>query len=270
MAIRGEGERTSAAPPFPARRVVLLGASNLAIGLPTVIAEAKTAWGAPLDFLAALGHGRSYGMESRVFARSLPGILTCGLWEALAQRSLADTAALVTDVGNDLLYGATPEQIAMWVEQCVLRLRGISAATVVTELPLASLGRLGFFRFLLMRTLFFPTSQLAYDEAVKQARELNRRVQEIVPPNEAHLVTPRASWYGFDPIHIRSRDRRIAWREILACWNRAGQAATPGLSPRDRFALRCLRPERRCLFGIEQRQAQPVRTLSDGTLVSLY
>ena len=254
----------------PARRVVLLGASNLALGLPAVLAEARTAWGAPLDVVAALGHGRSYGMRSRVLGRSLCGILTCGLWEALARRWPADTAALVTDVGNDLLYGAGPEQTAAGVEECVSRVRAVSAALVVTELPLASLGRLGGWRFVLLRTLFFPACRLSYEEGMQRARRLNQLVQEIAQRHGAHLVAPRAPWYGWDPIHIRRSARRAAWREICACWGCERRRAAIGLSAGDRWALCGLRPEQRRLFGIEQRRAQPAGMLRDGTLISLY
>ncbi|MEX0819484.1 MAG: hypothetical protein WD070_07815, partial [Pirellulaceae bacterium] len=90
----------------PNRRVVLLGASNIARSPAIVFDSARSAWGSPLDIVAATGHGRSYGMTSCVLGRTLPGILQCGLWEALATRPLVPTAALLTDIGNDILYGA--------------------------------------------------------------------------------------------------------------------------------------------------------------------
>jgi len=84
----------------PARRVVLLGASNLTRGISTAVETARLQWGRPLDVMAALGHGRSYGLASRLLCRTLPSIVECGLWPALAARPPAPTAALVTDVGN--------------------------------------------------------------------------------------------------------------------------------------------------------------------------
>ncbi len=105
-----------------ARRVVLLGASNLTRGVSTVIETAAAYWGRPLEVFAALGHGRSYGAASSVMGRELPGIVQCGLWEDLRRQGAAATAALITDVGNDLLYGAPPEVIADWVQQCAERL----------------------------------------------------------------------------------------------------------------------------------------------------
>ncbi|MEO8496406.1 MAG: hypothetical protein ABI614_15165, partial [Planctomycetota bacterium] len=56
----------SSAGELPNRRVVLLGASNIARSLSIVFDSARNAWGNPLDIIAATGHGRSYGMSSRV------------------------------------------------------------------------------------------------------------------------------------------------------------------------------------------------------------
>jgi len=41
----------------------------------------------------------------------------------------------VTDIGNDILYGADVGQIAEWVEECLTRLRGKCEQIVITELP---------------------------------------------------------------------------------------------------------------------------------------
>ena len=60
--------------------------------------------GVPLDILAALGHGRSYGSLSNVSGRVLPGITTCGLWERWENSPALPTRALLTDIGNDLFY----------------------------------------------------------------------------------------------------------------------------------------------------------------------
>src|SRR3990172_7889601 len=101
------------------RRVILLGASNLTRAISTVVETAWLGIGGPLEILAALGHGRSYGMNSSVLGRVLPGIVPCGLWPALALLPQAPTFALVTDIGNDLGYGVSAGQIMHWVETCL-------------------------------------------------------------------------------------------------------------------------------------------------------
>src|SRR5215831_6744908 len=123
-------------------RVVALGASNLTRGFQTVVSTARAAWGSEVEVFGALGHGRSYGAHSRVFFRRLPGILESGLWSELESRPALPTRALVTDVGNDILYGFSADQTLAWVEETLRRLRTVTSDIVVTGLPLASIRRL--------------------------------------------------------------------------------------------------------------------------------
>ncbi|MCZ6542107.1 MAG: hypothetical protein O6768_00410, partial [Planctomycetota bacterium] len=92
-------------------RVVLLGASNLTRGISRAVGIAQAILGTPLEVLIAMGHGRSYGQRSRVLGRSLPGIVDCGLWDALLHGSGRPTYALLTDIGNDVMYGASVPSI---------------------------------------------------------------------------------------------------------------------------------------------------------------
>lgn len=254
----------------PPRRVVLLGASNLVRSLPIVLDTARNAWGSPLDILAAMGHGRSYNLESRVLGRALPGILQCGIWQALAARSPASTAALITDLGNDILYGASATQIARWAKECLERLRPVCCRITLTRLPIESVEKLGAGRFLLMRTILFPKSRLTLAGAVDTARELDERVVELAAQYDADVCRPERNWYGFDPIHIKRSYKLAAWQQLFAAW------CDDDLPPAARHSLASwlrvqrLRPERRRLFGIEQQQVQPARQLADGSLVSLY
>ncbi|MEO8497163.1 MAG: hypothetical protein ABI614_18985 [Planctomycetota bacterium] len=260
----------SSAGEWPHRRVVLLGASNIARSLSIVFDSARNAWGSPLDIIAATGHGRSYGMSSRVLGRTLPGILQSGLWDALAARPPAPTAALLTDIGNDILYGASAEQITRWVQRCLKQLKPVAQQITITQLPLASIEALGTLRFLAMRTLLFPKSRLTLSDALKTARELNANVTELANQYEAVIVEPARHWYGFDPIHIKHGDQPDAWRQILRAWNPDEDIATARHSLLRWASLRRIRPQSRHMFGFLQQQTQPARRLSDGSLVSLY
>lgn len=255
---------------FPARRVVLLGASNVIRGISTLLETARRLWGSPLDFMAATGHGRSYGLSSRFMGRSLPPIVSCGLWDDLAARPAAATAALVTDIGNDIVYGADVEQIAAWVDQCLERLSAVSERVVITQLPLESVSGVHPASFLLIRTAFYPRSRLRLSEAISRAEQLNEHVKELARRHRAELVSPRAEWFGVDPIHIRTVHRPAAWREILATWCEGPLPLAAPRSLRQWLYLSRLRPMRRCWLGNEQYQAQPAGRFPDGTTVSFY
>lgn len=252
------------------RRVVLLGASNVTRGISTVVETACRVWGRPLDLLAAIGHGRSYGMKSTVLMRSLPGINECGLWDALADRPPAATAALVTDIGNDLFYGATPEQIAGWVEQCLDRLAAFDATIVMTRMPVCNLDHVREWQFRLVRGVMFPGCRLSLCELAERALRLDARLTQLARERGCRLVEPDAGWYGFDPIHIKWAHWGGAWSQILLPWVGELEAAAARASLPRWLRLARFAPHRRWILGREQLRPQPCGRLPDGTQISLY
>lgn len=247
-------------------RVVLLGASNLKIGFPRVLA----CLGGPVEILAALGHGRSYGTWSRLaWVRLLPGIVQCGIWEELERRHRRQrlpTVALVTDVGNDLLYGAPAPTIAGWVGTCLERLARQEAEIIIGLLPLATLEKVSPVRYHLVRQILFPGRRAApWSAVLDSARELNDRLRRLGLEHGARLVEPSPSWYGIDPIHVRRSMRSQAWNQILdhPLLPKEGELAGGGRLPL--FGAAELR-----LFGRTLRNPQPVCRFKDGSTVALY
>jgi hypothetical protein len=247
-----------------------LGASNLTRGISTVVATSQRVWGQPLEVLAALGHGRSYGIESRVLGRRLPGILNSGLWEALDRASPMPTAVLITDVGNDILYGAAVTEIVRWVETALDRL-GPDAKICMTGLPMGSVANLGPKRFQFYRRLFFPRCRFSLEEARRRAVELHDSLESIAKVRQLGWFELRDRWYGIDPIHIQLRHWSRAWAEMLSSWNGEEAAAVVARASLKRWLyLRTRRPHERVWLGIKQHFEQPSARLRDGTMISFY
>lgn len=250
----------------PLPRIVLLGASNLTRGISTVVETAQGVWGRPLQVFAALGHGRSYGVTSRVFGRSLPGIRDCGLWQALAEQPPRRTAALVTDVGNDLLFGSSVSRVADWVHESIERLSPHAQQVVLTRLPVASVQQLSPRRFAILRRLFVPGCTLSLPTLVQRAEALDERLAAMARSSGVTLVEPRSEWYGWDPIHVRRRLWREAWGTILAPWDPSRAHPRVRGSWRRWTVLRSLAPAERGLWGRTLLRSQPCRAWADGTL----
>ncbi len=244
--------------------MVALGASNLTRGFHTVVATARAAWGPEVAVVAALGHGRSYGAHSSVLGRRLPGILECGLWAHLEPSSRVATRALVTDVGNDILYGFSPRQTLDWVDEALARLGRVTSDVVLTGLPLASIRRLSRMGFLAFRSVLVPSCRLSLEEVMDAAERVDAGLRELAEARGARLVHLDPSWYGLDPIHIRPALWRSAWQAILGARCDGGGSAVEGLR------LYLMRPERRWLLGFEQRTPQRGVTLDAGARVWLY
>ena len=253
------------------RRVIILGASNVARSFSTLVATARSISQGPLEIVAAHGRGRSYGTAwSAVLMRKLPGILSCGLWDAIRE-SNAPSSALVTDIGNDLLYEHSVATIAGWVEQCLDRLATRSAQTIITSLPIENILGISEARYKFFRNLFVPGCSLGLREVESRARELDERVRALATSRSMTVVAPQRSWYGHDPIHIRIKHYPKAWCEVLGSWQ-----STPEMSRfsrgkwRESIYLNTRLPARVRWFNRELRAVEPCVRLSDGTTIALY
>jgi hypothetical protein len=253
------------------QRVILLGASNVARGLSVITETARRVAGRPLEIFAAVGRGRSYGQASRLLGRELPGIAQCGLWEALASRPRMTTSALVTDIGNDLLYDQPLDRIVEWIDFCLSRLAEVEARIVVTRLPLDNLPGLSERKFLLLKKIFFPGSRQTFPEVVDLVRALDERVVELARRYAAETISPPRAWYGFDSIHISARAMPRAWREILSLWSTAELSQKKVWpAPLRALYLNAVFPERQRLFGRAWHVRQPAGKLRDGTTLWFY
>jgi len=262
---------------IPRSRVVLFGASNVTRSFPLVVSRLHAALPGPIDVLAAIGEGRSYGSTSRFFARRLPGMLQCGLWRALEERSRVETRALLGDLGNDLVYGAEVGEIVAWIEEILDRLRAHDARCALVRLPLENVQRISRLRFALARSLFYPGRPADLDALRARARELDARTVELARSRGVALVAQKADWYGLDPIHVRGACREEvcdAWLDPI-CGGEAARRSDAGTGARhlgreDRIALGRIRAAERRVFGVLRTSTQPCARLLDGTTISVY
>lgn len=249
-------------------RVVAVGASNLTRGFQTVVAAAREAWGADIDVIAALGHGRSYASSSTFLVRTLPGILHCGLWRELESRPRIPTRALITDVGNDIMFGSPPAQIVSWVDECVTRFQRHGQDIVVTSLPPAASSGLSPNMFLLFRSVFFPWCRMSVEQTMDAARQVDAGLEALTVTRGIRFCRLRPEWYSVDPIHIRPGMWRSAWQEILG-GGIVGRPAGRGAAW-EALRLYCLMPERVSILGAERRTLQRGVALRAGGRVWLY
>lgn len=251
----------------PVNRIVLLGASNLTMSLRLVIQSVQERFGRPSDVLVAAGHGRSYGQDSRVLARGLPGITACGLWPQLDAASQLPTCAFLTDVGNDIVYGCTPQRILRWVSWCVDRLQQHRARIVMLNLPMAAIESLSERRYKVFRSILFPFCRLSRQEAFDRAQVVHKGLVALAQARDFTLCEPDPSWYGPDAIHILYWRRNEAYRRVVA-----GALASAAATKAERALAWKSRPQfaYSTMLGTERHRRQPSGQLDDGTAVSLY
>jgi hypothetical protein len=199
--------------------------------------------------------------------RSLPGILESGLWRELESRPHVATRALVTDVGNDILYGFSPEQTLAWVGEVLRRLRCVTEDIVVTDLPLGSIRQLSRPKFLALRSILVPSCRLSLPQVLERAELVNVGLADLSSAQGARFTHLDPGWYGFDPIHVRPSLWRVAWQQILCA---QPPVSADGASFVESLRLYLMRPERRWMFGLEQFTPQTGIALPSGGRVWLY
>jgi hypothetical protein len=200
--------------------VLLFGASNLTLGWRQLVSQLQQNLPGSLNLHICAGMGRSYIKPTRFTFRSLPSIADCGLWNQLPQ-SLTPAKVLITDVGNDIVYGFQPAQIVAAVENCIRRIRTWQpqAHIAMTLPPLAALNQLSKLRFQITRSMLFPGCKLQLPQALQLAEELATLLQQLGTSCGIPLLSPPSDWYGFDPIHLRKSFRTVAFGRMFAAWD---------------------------------------------------
>ncbi len=242
---------------------VIIGASNVSRGLGQLVEVLATRHQRPLNLFVTAGHGRSYGVTSLIGVRSLPSIIACGLWRELDSQRAANPnsrlSAMITDVGNDLIYGFPPETVAEWVKEVARRLAARNAKLAIVRLPLASVTRASELRYLAMRAAFSPWLKLNFAQMKEAATVLDQNLQDIAREFGADIIDQPGHWYGLDVIHIRSRKIHELWNAACEAW---GIEPATGASPRplkfgELIGLHLKAAEKRSLFGVRMETAQP-------------
>lgn len=253
--------------------VIVLGASNVSRGLTRLVATVRSRAASPADLFVAAGHGRAYGVNSRVWMRRLPSILACGLWESLAENAAVKNAqpvAVVTDVGNELLYGLGVAQIAGAVREAVRRLADHGVTIAITGLPLASIGSVGPVRYRALRTAFVPGCRLPLPMLKEAAAWLDEELRSIAAAVGGTFIEQPGDWYGLDAIHVRRRCIDRLWREVADAWNWPTTARPARASVRDWAVIGSRAAETRSLARVMLHTPQPAWRARDGLRLWLY
>lgn len=258
---------------------MLIGASNLTRGISTAVESVRQFAEGPVEFHIAMGHGRSYGRTSRVMLRTLPGVVQCGLWrsleEALDKRNDLPTYALLTDIGNDIVYGHGAAAIMAWLDQCIERLQRIDAQIALTQLPIASLSRVGPRAYGLVQSLIFRCKGPAYEDAMAQCLRVNEHIIALASDCGTTAIPHRPEWYRLDPVHQRRRLHPQVWREFVRGWPLAASRETEARtrvqpSLRRWLTARWSAPLEMNVAGVTLTRTQPAAELPDGSTLAFF
>ncbi len=271
------------------QRWLILGASNVRRSLIPLIEQIFQVSKGPTDILFACGHGRSYCRPNRVLGWSLPGLSESGWQEAWRRhdQEVSSRSVILTDVGNDLLYGIEPDELLSHVELCLDALHP-SDRIMLIGLPMDRLERVRSIEYQIFKKIFFPGSTIAFETVMRSAREVQQGLEALCRARQNEWLIPPSTWYGVDPIHIRRSLQRKAWGTVIQRLEASSETessnamiklsaeAKPSMqrSPTWRLlhSLRLIfsRAQRQSWLDWTRDQSQPSLHLEDGSTVSLY
>jgi hypothetical protein len=209
-------------------------------------------------------------VATRVAARRLPSILRSGLWRGLDRHGGEAPFALVTDVGNELLYGLPAEQVVSWVREGVQRLADRGATIAITRLPMAGIATVGAVRYRALRTFFVPGCSLSLADLKSATVRLDSELLAIAGDYGARIIEQPAHWYGFDTLHVRRRHLDDLWLAAYGAWGLPVVESPVTSSVRDWLKIGTKAAEVRSLAGVMRFTPQPVLPLRTGGTLSLY
>lgn len=134
------------------------------------------------------------------------------------------TRALVTDVGNDILYGFSVERTLGWVEEVLRRLTHVTQDIVLTGLPLDAVYRLSQIKFLAFRSMLVPSCRLTLSQVIDRAEGVHEGLVKLSSVYGAKFLN--LILFGMDSIpsmcgrHTGAQPGRRFWENGL--WNRKG------------------------------------------------
>jgi len=197
---------------------IFLGASNLArslYGLKRCIT--RCVFPRPVSFLHAMGPGRGYISQGGIFNAIYPPILYCDILKAAynKRKKNQQVIVLITDIGNDIMYGVSSEEIIEGLNLLFNRLNELEAKVFITSIPIDLKKDVSAFYFRILRCIFFPKSYVEQNQASEAIQTINDFIFQAFDKNIT-VINEMKKYCGIDKIHYSLFKSRAAWSHIAS------------------------------------------------------
>ena len=196
--------------------LILLGASNLSRGCFAFSSYMKAClYPRPVEVLIASGPGRGYHAPGGLLHVNYPPICSSDIFEVAhdKMKSGSQVVALVTDIGNDIMYGVSAERLIETIQQIFSRLQSMNAKVFYTTLPVAFEKGIHPIWFYVLRSLLLPFSRVSFDEATAGIIATNSFLRGAASEN-LHLISDMNRFLGYDEIHYGWLRSHGAWSHV--------------------------------------------------------
>ncbi len=195
---------------------LFMGASNLARGYSLLTRYLSRCLGVQnIEFLNALGPGRGFCAKGGMFNFIYPPIQDCQVIEAVDKKTKNPRVVLITDLGNDLMYGVTPDALIECLDTLIDRMLKWNADIFLTSIHINMKKDISRRTFYILRFIFYPNSKMNYEETDSLIIKVNDYLEEKARNNKkVHLITGMESYAGSDKIHYSLLKMHKAWSKV--------------------------------------------------------
>ena len=209
---------------------VFMGASNLARGYGALThCLVRSLAPASVEFLHAMGPGRGYCAEGGIFNVTYPAIVSSGILESA--REHAEKArlvlALITDIGNDIMYGVPVDEITACLDTLLQELNALDAEVFVHPIPLDFSEDVSKRQFHILKSIFYPHSAIDYEKAKAAVTTVNDFLRAKAG-GRIHLLPSAKDFCGVDKIHYSIFRSHKVWSVVANAMLRILARPEPG------------------------------------------
>ena len=195
---------------------LFMGASNLSRGYSLLTRYLSRCLGVQnIEFLNALGPGRGFCAKGGMFNFIYSPIQDCQIIEAVDKKTKIPRVVLITDLGNDLMYGVTPDALIECLDTLIDRMLKWNADIFLTSIHINMKKDISRRTFYILRFIFYPNSKINYEETDSFIIKVNEYLEEKTRKNQkVHLITGMESYTGLDKIHYSLLKMHKAWSKV--------------------------------------------------------
>ena len=196
---------------------LFMGASNLARGYSLLTRHISSCFGKnKTEFLNAFGPGRGFCARGGMFNFTYPPIQDCRILEVAKKKSCDTRAVLITDIGNDLMYGVLADTLIESLDGLIGRALQWDAEIFLTSIHVNLKKDVSPTMFFILKSFFYPGSSITYEEADLFITKVNGYLEEKARKNESvYLISGMKSFTGMDKIHYSFLKTHSAWEKIV-------------------------------------------------------
>jgi hypothetical protein len=197
---------------------IFLGASNLARGYTALVKAAQNFMHPqPCEFLGAIGPGRGYCAPGGFLKVRYPPIATCGILKAAKIKAAHSSrvVALITDIGNDIVYGIPPSLIIRTLSEMIQDLSAMGAEISITSISVDLEKDVGECGYRVLRKIYFPFSDTPFAEAAQATKEINHFIEGLSSQG-IHVIRELDRYQGLDRIHFSLLHSSRLWSLIAS------------------------------------------------------